>query len=123
MANTYLPPAQVIPKALLISDITQTNPMVITVTQTNSYIVGQLIHLSVPSTYGMYQVDQKTVKIIAIDGLDISVNLDATGFDAFTVPPTGYEQPASFAPAGANNLEYSNFTNNVAFQSQGNTGN
>lgn len=62
--NTYLPPSPVVPGFLLISAITQTNPMVVTVVDSfyNTYIVGQLVHLNVPQDYGMVEADQLTGK-------------------------------------------------------------
>ena len=59
-ANTFLPPSPVIPQFLLISDITRSNPMVVTVSTSNSYIVGQKVYFSVPFDYGMFQVNGLT---------------------------------------------------------------
>jgi hypothetical protein len=124
-ANTFLPPSPVIPGFLLITNITQTNPMVISITDSdeNTYIAGQLVHLSVPVSYGMFQADQLTGEIVAINGTNFTVNIDASQFDAFVVPPVGQEQPATLAPAGSRNLQFSNLTTRVPFQSLGNQGN
>jgi hypothetical protein len=123
--NTYLPPTPVIPGYLLIINITRANPCVVTIVDSdeNTYIAGQCVHFSVPSSYGMTQISQQTGQIIAIDGLDFSVDLDTTQFDAFVYPPNGLSQPASIAPAGSRNLEFNNNANRVAFQSLNNAGN
>jgi hypothetical protein len=124
-ANTFLPICPVIPGALLITNITRTNPMVITYIDTdqNSYIVGQLIRLFVPSDYGMIQANGLTGQIIALGVDTFTVDIDASLFDAFVYPPTGNVQPASLSPAGSRNLQFSNFTNKEPFQSLNNTGN
>jgi hypothetical protein len=124
-ANTFLPPTPVIPGFLVITNITQTYPMVITITDSdeNTYIVGQLVHLSVPASYGMFQANQLTGEIVAINGTNFSVNINASQFDAFVIPSTGQEQPATLSPAGARNLQYSNSTTRVPFQSLNNQGN
>lgn len=123
-ANTYLPPTVLTPGFLLITAITQTYPMVITITDSdeNSYIAGQLVRLTIPSSYGMFQANQLTGKIVSIDDTAFSVDIDARLFDAFSIPASG-TTPASLAPAGSRNLEYSNSTNKVAFQSLNNQGN
>ncbi len=125
--NYYLAPTIFIPSALLITAITQTYPMVVTASvQTdaaNTYIPGQLIRLTVPYTYGMFQANGLTGKIIAINGLDFTLNIDASQFDPFVIPMGNVAEPASFAPAGSRNLEYSNNTNLVAFQPLNNVGN
>ena len=107
-SNTYLPISPVAPYTLLISNITQTNPMVVTVTTSNNYVVGQIVHLTIPSDYGMIQADQLNGKIIAINGLQFSLNIDATQFDAFVTPSSGV-MPASLSPAGSNNIYNFNF--------------
>ena len=125
-ANWFLPPSPVIPGALLISNITTTNPMVITVVDSiyNTYLVGQLVHLTVPETYGMSQADQLTGQIVAINGLDFYVNIDATGFNAFILPPVYQTRPASLSPAGSRNLEINNSNVHLEpFRSLGNFGN
>lgn len=124
-ANTYLPPTPVIPGFLLITNITQTNPMVVTITDSdeNTYIVGQAVYLSVPASYGMFQANALTGVITAISGTNFTLNINATQFDAFVTPSVGREQPATISPAGSRNLQYSNSTNRVPFQSLNNQGN
>ncbi len=108
-ANVNLPISPVAPPYLLISNITQANPMVVTVTASNSYVVGQIVHLTVPYPYGMIQADQQNGLITAINGLDFSLNIDSTQYDAFTTPSGNVPQPASLSPAGARNIYNVNF--------------
>jgi hypothetical protein len=123
-ANAYLPPSPVIPMSLLISNITQSNPMVITVEESNTYVPKMLVHLVVPYDYGMTQANDLTVEIESIDGLNFYVDVDSTLFDPFVTPESIYlPQPASLSPAGSRNLQYNNFTRQVPFQSLGNFGN
>lgn len=125
MVNTYLPPTPVTPGMLLITAITATRPMVVTITDSNenTYVVGQLVHLSVPASYGMVQADQLTGQILAIDNTDFTLDIDASQFSPFIIPVGNKTQPASLSPAGARNLQFSNSTNRVPFQSLNNTGN
>jgi len=104
--NTYLPPSPVIPQILLITAITNADPMQITVSTENSYVVGQLAHLTVPESYGMNQADQLTGKIltVSIDNLNFTVNIDSTNFLPFVVPAAYQAMPATIAPAGARNI-------------------
>lgn len=108
-ANTLLAISPVAPPYLLISNITQANPMVVTVTTSNSYVVGQIVHLTVPYPYGMIQADQQNGQITAINGLTFSLNIDSTQYDAFTTPSGNVPQPASLSPAGSRNLYNVNF--------------
>ena len=127
-ANPYLAPSPVVPGFLLITAITQTYPMVVTITNSiyNTYTVGQLVKLNIPPQYGMQQANQKVGQITDITGTNFSVNINALGFDAFTAPnpsslPTP-TQPATLAPAGIGNGYYN--TQTEPFHSlDGSTGN
>ena len=119
-ANTYLPPTVVEPVKLLIGNITRSYPAVVTVTTTNDYVAGQLVHFTVPSSYKMFQMNQLTAQIMSINGLDISVDIDSTGFDTFVTPATYQPQPASLSPAGSRNLYNIEF---VPFHNLNNQGN
>ncbi len=120
MVNQYLAPCPVIPQFLLISAITNAYPMVVTVTEANGYVVGQLAYFSIPSSYGMFQLNALIGDIVAVNGLNLSFNIDSSLFDIFVIPSASAEQPASLSPAGSRNIY--NVTE-VPFHSEGNFGN
>jgi hypothetical protein len=127
-SNTYLPGVIAIPSSLMITGITQSNPMVVTVSvnsvsEADTYIPGQLVKLTVPVTYKMIQADGLIGQVLDNTGLNITLNIDSSLFDAFVVPSGNVIQPASFAPSGSRNLAFSNSTNQIGFQSLNNTGN
>ena|SRR5574338_122113 len=126
-SNVYLPGTIQVPSTLQITAITRAYPAVMTVsvnstTAENTYIAGQLLKLTIPFNYGMQQANGQTVQILDVSGNDITIDLNTTQFDAFSVPGSG-EMPASAAPAGSRNLQFSNSTYYVPFQSFNNTGN
>lgn len=125
-SNQYLPGVIFIPSTLLITAITNAYPMVVTATVpstgSNTYIVGQVVRLFVPYNYGMYQANNLQGKILAINGLDFSLDIDSRLFDTFVIPSSG-EQPASFSPAGSRNTQFDNTTNQLGFQPLNNNGN
>lgn len=129
MPNQYLPPVILIPSSLLITNITQSSPMIVSVaignstTEANTYIVGMAVRLFVPVTYNMYQANNLVGTIIAINGLEFTLNLDSSQFDPFIIPSGNVEQPATIAPNGSRNLQYDNTTDFVPFQSLNNIGN
>ena len=104
--------------------------MVITVAINNAaseavtYIVGMAVRLNVPQTYKMFQAKNLVGTITDINGLNYTLNIDSSQFDAFVVPSGNVEQPATISPYGSRNLEYNNITsNNVAFKNLNNIGN
>ncbi len=129
MPNQYLPPVVQIPSSLIIEDITRSRNMVISIevgnpsTEANTYVVGMAVRLFVPISYKMFQANGLVGTIVEIDGLDFTLDIDSSGFDQFVVPPGSSEAPASISPNGSRNLQYSNRTRNVPFQSLNNIGN
>lgn len=126
-ANAYLAPTIQIPSSLEIIAITRAKPAVLTVSvdsvlQANTYQEGQQVRLTIPYGYGMQQMNGRTVKILGVSGSTITVDIDSTLFDEFSVPASG-QKPASLAPAGSRNLEFSNTSGQEPFQSLDNTGN
>ncbi len=127
MANQYLPGVIQIPSSLLITNITNSSPMVVSFTVpstgSNTYIPGQVVRLSVPRPYGMFQANGLTGKILTAGSSSMTLNIDSTLFDVFVVPSGNVEQPATLSPSGSQNLEFSNLTDQVGFQSLNNIGN
>lgn len=124
-SNTFLPPSPVVPMFLRIVAITQSKPAIITITgqiPDNIYIVGQMVYLSIPFTYGMFQANGLSVQLIGINVNQFTVNLDSTQFDPFVVPTPSHftEAPATLSPAGSRNTF--NVTS-LPFHSLGNVGN
>lgn len=129
MPNQYLPPVIAIPSSLNITAITQSNQMVVTVTianptsEANTYIVGMAVRLFVPQSYGMFQANNLIGTITAISGSNFTLNINSSGFDPFVIPSGTGETPASISPNGSRNLQFSNQTSEVPFQSLNNIGN
>jgi hypothetical protein len=127
MPNQYLPGVIAIPSSLLITAMTQSSPLTVSYTVPSSgafsYTVGQVVKLTVPRTWGMYQANGLQGKIISLGTGTMSLNIDSSLFDAFVYNPTSVESPASLSPAGSQNLSYDNSTDLVPFQSLNNIGN
>ncbi len=125
-SNEYLPPVIAIPSALEITAITRAFPMVVTTTansdQSNTYIAGQLVRLNIPRSFGMWQANGLTGQITSVNGSDLSLNIDSSLFDAFVVP-SGAQQVANLSPSGSRNLQFSNNTTFIGFQSLNDIGN
>jgi hypothetical protein len=120
-ANTYLPPCPVVQPFLTISNITRARYCVVNVIEANTYVVGQVVNFFVPEDYKMVGIQGKNGEIIAINGLNFTVDLDTRLFNAFVIPSGLFViQPATLSPSGSRNI-YNNTT--VPFHSAGNFGN
>lgn len=126
MANTYLRGTIQTPSSLLITAATKNSQMAITVsewstvTETVSYIVGMAVRLFIPITYGMWQASDRIATIVGVSGSVLTLDLDSSRFDTFTVPSGRIARYATIAPAGSRNYVYNNGSKLVSFQSLNN---
>lgn len=107
--------AAVDPEYLYITNISRATSAVVSVSvdPSNYYVVGNKIHFSVPSSFGMKEIDQLTGTITAINiaattntaAYNVVVNIDSTAFTAFTFPASATSPTArlfaTLSPAGS----------------------
>ncbi len=104
------------PEFLYITNISNASSAVVStsVDPSNYYVVGMKIRFSVPSSFGMTQINNLTGTITAINAAsaasniaayNMTVNIDSTAFTAFTFPASALSPTAqlfaTLAPAGA----------------------
>lgn len=108
--------AAVDPEFLYITNISQASQAVVStsVDPANYYVVGMKVHFSVPSSFGMTQMNQLTGTIVAINAVsftgnigayNMTVDIDSSAFTAFAFPASTSSPTAplfaTLAPAGA----------------------
>lgn len=116
VGNTLLAPLGVNPEMMYITNISAATNAVVSTSVDPSlwYSVGMAIHFSVPSSFGMVEINQLTGTIIAVNAVaassnigayNVTVNINSAAFTAFAFPVTGGSPTkslfATFAPAGA----------------------
>jgi hypothetical protein len=97
------------PQFLYVTEITQATQAVVrcSVDPSPYYVVGMKVHFSVPYSFGMYEMNQRTGTIVAISSTNytMTVNIDSSAFTAFAFPFTTASPTAALfatiAPAGA----------------------
>lgn len=107
--------AAVDPEYLYITNISQATQAVVSTSVDPSayYVVGAKIRLSVPSSFGMTQMDGLTGKIVAINAVaassnigayNLTIDIDSSAFTAFAFPASSSSPTAplfaTLAPAG-----------------------
>ena len=118
---------QFYPRHRFITKMTAATSMVVTMSVTHGYTVGQAVRFKVPAGYGMVEADDLIGNITAIDttlttGNSITVDIDSSAFTAFAFPVNADVPftPALVIPVGeAASEAYANLlddaTNNVSF--------
>lgn len=96
---------EVVPEALFITSVTQAAQAVMTTSVDHTYQVGQLLYLSVPSAFGMVELDGLTAKVLARTASSVTLDVNSQAFTPFAFPPSTV-RPTDFAmvgPAGQRN--------------------
>lgn len=72
------------PSQFFISAITLGNPTVITTTVNNNYVVGQLVRLIIPPTFGTRQLNEQTAYVVSIPASNqVAVSINSLNYDSF----------------------------------------
>lgn len=74
------------PRFLYVTGISQAAQAVVTVSTTHSYTVGDLMHFSIPASFGMVEMNQLTGRIVAIGTYTMTVDINSSAFTAFAFP-------------------------------------
>ena len=101
--------AAVDPEFLFVTEITKATQAVVrfSVDPTPYYVVGNKIRFSVPSSYGMKEMDGLTGEIVALSAANYTatVNIDSSAFTTFAFPLTTASPTATLfatiSPAGS----------------------
>lgn len=97
------------PQFLFVTAISKATQAVVTfsVDPTAYYVVGMKLHFSIPYSFGMYEMNQLTGKIVAVNAAtyQVTVDIDSTAFTTFAFPASSASPTAQLfataAPAGA----------------------
>lgn len=97
------------PQFLYVTEITQATQAVVrtSVDPTAYYVVGMKVNFSVPSSFGMTQINQLTGTIVSLSSTNytMTVDINSTAFTAFAFPASTSSPTATLfatvAPAGA----------------------
>lgn len=101
--------AAVDPQFLYITAISKAAQAVVTLSVDPDpyYVVGNKLHFSVPSSFGMTQMDQLTGTIVDVDSAtySVTVDIDSSAFDTFAFPASSASPTArlfaTVSPAGS----------------------
>jgi hypothetical protein len=127
------PTQTVLPEYLFITTISKAANAVVRVSTTHQYVAGMKIRLSIPSSYGMVEMDGLEATIVSVGtsgvGLyELTIDVDSSGFTAFTFPESAPSvnqvRFATLAPAGqrayydvVNDVQYGYNVNEAPFRS------
>lgn len=93
------------PSRFEISAISLGATTTITTTEDTNYVVGQLVRMLIPSTYGTRQLNEQQGYVISIPAADqVTVNIDTSiGYSSFISSPTYGPTPAQIMAIGDTN--------------------
>jgi hypothetical protein len=87
------------PAMRIITNITNSNPVVITTSFDNQYVTGLIVRLYVPQGYGITELNHVEAPVTVLSNTTFSMPIDTTNMQAYTTPPAA-EQFAQVVPTG-----------------------
>lgn len=92
------------PRSLFVTGVTQAAQAVVSLSVAHDYVVGQQVHFSIPSSFGMTELDGLTGEITAVGTYTVTVDIDSSAFTAFAFPASSATPTtalfAMMSPAG-----------------------
>lgn len=88
---------RIYPQLAYINAITNQNEAVVTFTSNHDFVLGQIVSFNVTPAFGMFEIQGKKGKVIALTSDTITVDINTTTWNAFnylalndpgTTPPT-----------------------------------
>lgn len=100
--NLPIEPQNYQPSRFVISAITLGFTTTITTTSDMNYVIGQLVRLIIPPSFGTYQLNEQKGYVISIPGsTQVILDIDSKQFDAF-ISSSGLVEPQILAVGDIN---------------------
>lgn len=78
-----------------IASISQTFPMLVTTNYPHHYVGGMRVRFQIPGMFGMQELNDVEVQVLAVTSNTLTVNLDSSNFALFAYPST---LPEAYTP-------------------------
>ena len=100
--SNYGPPfgANFIPNLQYIENITRAQLAIVTFAETTNFFVGEWISFRIPPSNGMIQLNNQKARILSIDDVDVTIDIDTLGFFPF-ISFSDPQTPCVAVPAGS----------------------
>lgn len=99
--NPPIKPGYFAPSVYEIRDVILGVDTTITTAVNHNYVIGQLVRLNIPSTYGSYQLNQATGYVIRIPTTtSVVIGINSLGFNTYTASPSYAPTLAQITPVG-----------------------
>ncbi len=83
-SNVPIEPQFYSPSRFEIEDIVKGRTTIVTTTEDHNYVIGQLVRITIPAAYGMYQINENQGIVIAIPADDeVEIQIDSSTYDSF----------------------------------------
>lgn len=97
------------PYVVLISNITQGQTTIVTFSSPHGFVLNENIGLRVSRPYGMVEINNQTGKVIALDALTVTLNIDSTNYTSFTTPASVKGTTPPCAVPSSSGIDFSTY--------------
>jgi hypothetical protein len=102
--NPPIQPQNFAPSRFVISDIALGPTTTVTTSVKHNYVIGQLVRLLIPQSYGSYQLNEVLGYVTSIPAIDeVVLDIDSKGVNAFIPSPPYGPTPPQIVAVGDEN--------------------
>lgn len=83
-SNVPIEPQFYAPSRFEIEDITKGQSTIVTTTEDHNYVIGQLVRITIPAAYGMYQINENQGVVVSIpSSTQVELQIDSSFYDTY----------------------------------------
>ena len=94
------------PAMRIITNITNSNPVVITTSFDNQFVTGLIIRLYVPQGYGITKLNHVEAPILVLTNTTFSMPIDTINMAPYITPPAAEQFPQAVPTGEINSILY-----------------
>jgi len=89
------------PRWRYITGISNSQYAVVTFLDEHDFVQNEIISFRVTKPYGMIEINERKAKVLAIDEMTVTIDIDTTFFTPFIYPVEGANTPPICVPVGS----------------------
>ncbi|HEX4374887.1 MAG TPA: hypothetical protein VHZ50_16400 [Puia sp.] len=89
------------PRWRYITNISNEQYAVVTFLDSPDFLEDEIISFRVTRPYGMFEINEKRAKVLSVDDMTVTIDIDTTFFNPFIYPVVGANTPPVCVPVGS----------------------
>ena len=89
------------PRWRYITDVSNSQYCVVTFLDPHDFVLNEIISFRVTQPYGMVEINERRAKVLVVEDMAVTIDIDTTFFTPFIYPVSGLNTPPVCVPVGS----------------------